>query len=154
MASCELRRISLIIGGIRYYEEYHWIGWTYVGRKLNAGLCPGTAVDAALEIHERVRRFNASPLASARPTICCAGIGFGSVFAISPNLAKNGAFEAAPVNGITTKGGDQGEPGDVSFTRTAIGVDSGRGGEFAATERVGTTFDTGNNSGVRITLPD
>lgn len=74
---------------------------------------PGTAVDAALEIHERVRRFNASLLASARPTICCAGIGFGSVFAISPNLAQ----------------GDE-------MNRTAkLGEDIARGNETLVTER-------------------
>jgi len=74
---------------------------------------PGTAVDAALEIHERVRRFNASPLASAHPTICCAGIGFGSVFAIGPNLAQ----------------------GDEMNRAAKLGEDIARGNETLVTER-------------------
>jgi hypothetical protein len=49
---------------------------------------PGSAIDAALEIHRRVRLFNASPLASEHPTLCCAGIGYGRVLAIGPNLAQ------------------------------------------------------------------
>ena len=56
---------------------------------------PGIAVDAALEIHRRTRQFNASSLASAHPTICCAGIGFGSVFAIGPNLAQGDEMNRA-----------------------------------------------------------
>ena len=49
---------------------------------------PGIAIDAALETHRRVRQFNDSGLASEHPTRCCAGIGFGSVFRIGPNLAQ------------------------------------------------------------------
>lgn len=49
---------------------------------------PGMAVDAAFEIHRRVNLFNSSPLASENPTQCCAGIGYGRVFAIGPNLAQ------------------------------------------------------------------
>ena len=49
---------------------------------------PGAAIDAALETHQRIRLFNESDLASSHPTRCCAGIGFGSVFRIGPNLAQ------------------------------------------------------------------
>lgn len=56
---------------------------------------PGIAVDAALEIHRRIRQFNGSSLASTHPTICCAGIGFGSVFAIGPNLAQGDEMNRA-----------------------------------------------------------
>ncbi len=74
---------------------------------------PGIAVDAALEIHRRIRQFNASPLASAHPTICCAGIGFGSVFAIGPNLAQ----------------------GDEMNRAAKLGEDIARGNETLVTER-------------------
>ena len=49
---------------------------------------PGIAIDAALETHRRVQLFNDSGLASEHPTRCCAGIGYGSVFRIGPNLAQ------------------------------------------------------------------
>jgi class 3 adenylate cyclase len=74
---------------------------------------PGVAVDAALEIHERIRQFNASSLASAHPTICCAGIGYGSVFAIGPNLAQ----------------------GDEMNRAAKLGEDIARGNETLITER-------------------
>ena len=74
---------------------------------------PGIAVDAALEMHRRIRRFNASPLASAHPTVCCAGIGFGSVFAIGPNLAQ----------------------GDEMNRAAKLGEDIARGNETLVTER-------------------
>jgi class 3 adenylate cyclase len=56
---------------------------------------PGEAIDAALEIHRRIERFNASPLAPPHPTVCCAGIGFGCVFAIGPNLAQGDEMNRA-----------------------------------------------------------
>ena len=74
---------------------------------------PGVALDAALEIHRRIRQFNASPLASAHPTVCCAGIGFGSVFAIGPNLAQ----------------------GDEVNRAAKLGEDIARGNETLVTER-------------------
>ena len=55
----------------------------------------GTAIDTALEIHRRIDQFNTSPLASAHPTVCCAGIGFGSMFAIGPNLAQGDEMNRA-----------------------------------------------------------
>ncbi|MGD8978060.1 MAG: hypothetical protein PVG91_10685 [Gammaproteobacteria bacterium] len=53
------------------------------------------AVDAALETHRRIRLFNQSDLASEHPTECCAGIGFGRVFAIGPNLAQGDEMNRA-----------------------------------------------------------
>jgi class 3 adenylate cyclase len=56
---------------------------------------PGAALDAAFEVHRRIEIFNASPLASNYPTQCCAGIGFGRVFAIGPNLAQGDEMNRA-----------------------------------------------------------
>jgi class 3 adenylate cyclase len=75
---------------------------------------PGTAIDATLEIHRRIQQFNASPLASAHPAVCCAGVGFGSVFAIGPNLAQ----------------------GDEMNRASKLGEDIARGNETLITERV------------------
>lgn len=71
------------------------------------------ALSAALEIHRRVELFNASPLASRHPTRCCAGIGFGTVFAIGPNLAQ----------------------GDEMNKASKLGEDIARAGETLLTER-------------------
>lgn len=75
---------------------------------------PGTAIDAALEIHRRVRLFNASSLASEHPTVCCAGVGYGQVLAIGPNLAQ----------------------GDEMNRASKLGEDIARGNETLITERV------------------
>jgi adenylate cyclase len=56
---------------------------------------PNTAVDAAFEIHHRVQLFNASPLASKSPTLCCAGVGFGRVYSIGPNRAQGDEMNRA-----------------------------------------------------------
>lgn len=56
---------------------------------------PGAAVDAAFETHRRIKLFNESSLASDDPTLCCAGIGFGRVFAIGPNLAQGDEMNRA-----------------------------------------------------------
>jgi len=74
---------------------------------------PNAAVDAAFEIHRRVQLFNASPLASRHPTLCCAGVGFGRVFAIGPNLAQ----------------------GDEMNRASKLGEDIARGNETLLTER-------------------
>jgi hypothetical protein len=42
-----------------------------------------------------VALFNASPLASEHPTLCCAGIGYGRVLAIGPNLAQGDEMNRA-----------------------------------------------------------
>ncbi len=74
---------------------------------------PGTAVDAALESHRRIRQFNASSVASKHPTVLCAGIGYGEVFAIGPNLAQ----------------------GDEMNRASKLGEDVARGYETLITER-------------------
>lgn len=74
---------------------------------------PGVAVDAALEIHRRIRKFNASSIASEHPTVLCAGIGYGTVFAIGPNLAQ----------------------GDEMNRASKLGEDIARGNETLITER-------------------
>lgn len=74
---------------------------------------PGTALDAAFEVHRRVKLFNASPLASEFPTLCCAGVGFGRVLAIGPNLAQ----------------------GDEMNRASKLGEDIARGNETLITER-------------------
>lgn len=56
---------------------------------------PNAAVDAAIESHRRVKIFNDSTMASEFPTQCCAGIGFGNVFAIGPNLAQGDEMNRA-----------------------------------------------------------
>jgi len=56
---------------------------------------PNAAVDAAFETHRRVRLFNESGLASEHPTQCCAGVGFGRVFRIGPNLAQGDEMNRA-----------------------------------------------------------
>lgn len=75
---------------------------------------PGTAIDAALEIHRRVQLFNQSSLASEHPTVCCAGVGYGQVLAIGPNLAQ----------------------GDEMNRASKLGEDIARGNETLITERV------------------
>lgn len=56
---------------------------------------PNAAVDAAIESHRRIKIFNRSSLASPHPTQCCAGIGYGKVFAIGPNLAQGDEMNRA-----------------------------------------------------------
>lgn len=56
---------------------------------------PHSALDAAFEIHHRIEHFNRSELASAVPTKCCIGIGFGDVYAIGPNLAQGDEMNRA-----------------------------------------------------------
>lgn len=69
------------------------------------------ALDAALEIHRRIEKFNrANP--RSHPPECCIGIGFGSVYAIGPNLAQ----------------------GDEMNRASKLGEDIARGGETLLTE--------------------
>jgi class 3 adenylate cyclase len=70
------------------------------------------ALDAALAIHERIRVFNASPLASPHPAECAIGIGFGKVFSIGPDRAM----------------------GDEMNRASKLGEDTARGGETLITE--------------------
>ena len=48
---------------------------------------PGSALDAAFEVHRRLTTFNHSGHACEVPAQACIGIGFGDVYAIGPNLA-------------------------------------------------------------------
>jgi class 3 adenylate cyclase len=75
---------------------------------------PGSAIDVALEIHRRLQLFNTSPLASEHPTLCCAGVGYGHVLAIGPNLAQ----------------------GDEMNRASKLGEDIARGNETLVTQRV------------------
>jgi class 3 adenylate cyclase len=75
---------------------------------------PDAAVDAAFEIHHRIAHFGESSMASAYPTQCCIGIGYGSVFAIGPNLAQ----------------------GDEMNRASKLGEDVARGQETLVTENV------------------
>ncbi len=75
---------------------------------------PDAAIDTAFEVHRRIQLFNDSPLASSHPTQCCAGIGFGQVFMIGPNLAQ----------------------GDEMNRASKLGEDIARGNETLITERV------------------
>lgn len=69
------------------------------------------ALDAALEIHRRMEEFNrVTP--RQRPPECCIGIGYGSVYAIGPNLAQ----------------------GDEMNRASKLGEDIARGGETLLTE--------------------
>ncbi len=63
---------------------------------------PNDALDAALEVHRRIRVFNGSELASAHPAECCIGLGYGEVFAIGPNLAMGDEMNRASKLGEDT----------------------------------------------------
>ena len=78
------------------------------------------AVDAAFETHRRIRIFNESPLATEYPTQCCAGIGYGRVFAIGPNLAQ----------------------GDEMNRASKLGEDIARSNETLVTERAYTALSS------------
>ena len=69
------------------------------------------ALNAALEIHERVADFNKAAKYDCPPE-CCIGIGYGSVYAIGPNLAQ----------------------GDEMNRASKLGEDIARGGETLLTE--------------------
>ena len=56
---------------------------------------PEVALDASFEIHDRIRLFNQSDLASDCATECCIGIGYGDVLAIGPNLSQGGEMVQA-----------------------------------------------------------
>lgn len=56
---------------------------------------PDVAVNATFEAHRRIELFNDSPLAIDNPPLCCAGIGYGAVFAIGPNLAQGDEMNRA-----------------------------------------------------------
>ncbi len=63
------------------------------------------ALDAALEIHRRIRRFNDSPQASEHPAACCIGLGFGEVLRIGPDHAMGDEMNRASKLGEDTADG-------------------------------------------------
>ncbi len=63
---------------------------------------PRDALEAALQVHERVQAFNASDLASPHPAETCIGIGYGDVYAIGPNLAMGDEMNRASKLGEDT----------------------------------------------------
>jgi len=56
---------------------------------------PDAAIDAAFEVHRRIRTFSQSDLVSDYPTQCCIGVGYGEVLAIGPNLAQGDEMNRA-----------------------------------------------------------
>ena len=72
---------------------------------------PHAALDAALEIHRRVRHFNWSLARHDPPPECCIGIGYGPVYEIGPNRAM----------------------GDEMNRSSVLGEDLARGGETLVT---------------------
>ena len=66
---------------------------------------PNHALDAALEIHRRIRRFNASPKATEHPAECCIGLGFGEVLRIGPDHAMGDEMNRASKLGEDTADG-------------------------------------------------
>ena len=79
---------------------------------------PNSAIDSAFEIHRRIELFNASPLASEHPTLCCVGVGYGRILASGPNLAQGAEMNRA----------------------SKLGEDVARGSETLVTERAFTAM--------------
>lgn len=75
---------------------------------------PGSAVEAAFQVHERVGVRNSRHASERFPTECCIGIGYGDVYAIGPNLAM----------------------GDEMNRASKLGEDTARGMETLVTEGV------------------
>ncbi len=68
---------------------------------------PGAALDASLEIHERVRAFNRSDLAGPNPPDAKIGIGYGDVYAVGPNRAMGAEMNRASKLGEDTACGGE-----------------------------------------------
>lgn len=75
---------------------------------------PDEALDAAIEIQQRISRFNASSLASDNPTEVCIGIGFGEVLRIGPDQAQG-----AEMNKASKLGEDIARARDILITEQA-----------------------------------
>ena len=68
---------------------------------------PGSALEAAFEMHRRVAAFNASELCGAHPAECCIGVGFGDVYAIGTNRAMGDEMNrAAKLGEEIARGGE------------------------------------------------
>ena len=76
---------------------------------------PNNAVDAAFEIHRRMKLLRHSSQASKDPTQCSIGIGHGNVFAIGPNLSQGDEMNRA-----SKLGEDIGRANETRFTELAF----------------------------------
>jgi class 3 adenylate cyclase len=68
---------------------------------------PHAALDAALEIHRRIGRFNDFAGKHAHPPECCIGIGYGPVYEIGPNRAMGDEMNRTSVLGEDTARGSE-----------------------------------------------
>jgi len=84
---------------------------------------PMAALDAAFEIHRRIRLFNDSPLSRDNATECCIGIGYGDVLAIGPNLSQGTEMVQA-----SKLGEDIARANEVLLTENAYQSMAGREG--------------------------
>jgi class 3 adenylate cyclase len=82
---------------------------------------PMAALNAAFEIHRRIRLFNESPLARDNATECCIGIGYGDVLAIGPNLSQGTEMVQA-----SKLGEDIARANEVLLTESAYQAMAGR----------------------------
>lgn len=83
---------------------------------------PEPALDAAFEIHRRVRAWNQISKGEAKPEACI-GIGFGSVYAIGPNLSMG-----LEMNQTSKLGEDTARGGETLVTQNAYDALLGRPG--------------------------
>jgi len=68
---------------------------------------PDQALNAALDIHDRMQALNAAQADPARRVLCCIGLGFGEVFAIGLDKAMGDEMNrAAKLGEDTAKGGE------------------------------------------------
>ena len=79
---------------------------------------PEAAVDAALEIHQRVALARGGDSDARDWADCCIGVGYGDVYAFGPNLSM----------------------GDEMNRTSKLGEDTARGGETLVTENVHTSL--------------
>ena len=82
---------------------------------------PMAALDAAFEIHRRIRLFNESPLSRENATECCIGLGYGDVLAIGPNLSQGTEMVQA-----SKLGEDIARANEVLLTENAYRAMAGR----------------------------
>ena len=90
----------------------------------------GRALDAALEVHRRIRTFNASTLAGDNPAECCIGLGYGKVLRIGKDFAMGDEMNRASKLGEDTANGYE-----TLITEQFYGQVSGR--DDCAFERCG-----------------
>ncbi len=81
---------------------------------------PEPALEAAFEIHRRIRAWNTISEGEAKPEACI-GIGFGSVYAIGPNLSMG-----LEMNQTSKLGEDTARGGETLVTQNAYDALQGR----------------------------